>query len=221
MNIVLLGGPGAGKGTQAEFMIEKFGLLHISTGDLLREAVANKTESGLKAKAYMDAGDLVPDDVILGIMREKFQTQDISRGLILDGFPRTLPQAEALDKMIEELNTKINMAICIDTPKDVIIERICSRRMCKDCGHIGSVMKMSDEEKANYVCPECGGQMYQRDDDNEQTVLNRIEVYNKNTAPLIDYYKKQNKLQTVNGAVGSNGQASAEAVFLDIEKLIK
>lgn len=200
MNIVLLGGPGAGKGTQSEFLIEEFGMLHISTGDLLREAVANGTEAGKKAKSYMDAGDLVPDDVILGIMKDKFENSNLSKGLILDGFPRNVEQAQALDEMLGSLNTQIDKAILIDTPSDLIIKRICSRRSCKSCGRIGSVMDMSDEDAAAYVCPDCGGEMYQRDDDNEATVQNRIDVYEEKTAPLIGYYKNQNKLFTVDGS---------------------
>lgn len=215
MNIVLLGGPGAGKGTQSEFLIEKYGMLHISTGDLLREAVANKTEAGLAAKSYMDAGNLVPDEVILGIMQDKFASEDISNGLILDGFPRTTAQAEALDKMMESIDNKIDLAILIDTPTDLIIKRICSRRMCKLCGAIGSVLGLDEEQAASYVCPECGGEMYQRDDDNEETVLNRIDVYNKNTAPLIDYYKNQGKLKTVDGAA-----PTPQAVFEEMQKFL-
>ena len=215
MNIVLLGGPGAGKGTQSEFLIRDFGMLHISTGDLLREAVANKTEAGMKAKSFMDAGDLVPDDVIIGIMKDKFETSDISSGLILDGFPRTVDQADALDKMLDELDTQIDKAILIDTPNDVIIERICSRRMCKECGNIGSVAGLSTEEAAAYVCPKCGGEMYQRDDDNEKTVQNRIDVYEQKTAPLIDFYTKQGKLEKVNGAL-----PSPDAVFEELKTLV-
>lgn len=215
MNIVLLGGPGAGKGTQSEFLIDKYHMIHISTGDLLREAVSNGTEFGLAAKSFMDAGNLVPDDVILGIMKDKFASTDISNGLILDGFPRTNAQAEALDKMMAQLDTCIDYAILIDTPNDVIIKRICSRRMCNDCGAIGSILGLSEKEAQEYVCPECGGQMYQRNDDNEQTVKNRIDVYNKNTAPLIDYYKKQGKLKKVFGA-----EPTAKEVFNNLDKLI-
>ena len=138
MNIVLLGGPGAGKGTQAEFLIKDYGMLHISTGDLLRAAVKEGTEQGKLAKKYMDAGDLVPDEVIIGIMKEKFDSEDISNGLILDGFPRTTAQAEALDQIIN-----IDLAILIDTPEDVIINRICNRRMCKLCGFIGNASNKS------------------------------------------------------------------------------
>lgn len=215
MNIVLLGGPGAGKGTQSKFLVEDFGMLHISTGDLLREAVANETEAGKQAKSYMDAGNLVPDEVILGIMEEKFASSDLSNGLILDGFPRNVEQAEALDTMLEKFETKIDKAILIDTPNEIIIERICSRRMCKSCGNIGTVMGLSDEEAAAYVCPECGGEMYQRDDDNEQTVQNRIDVYEEKTAPLIDYYTKQNKLARVDGSASTPAQ-----VYKNVKVLI-
>lgn len=218
MNLVLLGGPGAGKGTQAEFLIKDFDMLHISTGDLLREAVAAGTEQGKLAKSYMDAGNLVPDEVIIGIMKEKFQENDISKGLILDGFPRTTAQAEALDDMFDELNTQVDLAILIDTPDNVIIERICSRRMCKSCGAIGSVLGVENPEE--YVCPKCGGEMYQRDDDNEETVRNRIAVYKENTAPLIDFYKAQGKLKTVDGAKVSNGKKNALAVYEDVKSLI-
>lgn len=220
MNIVLLGGPGAGKGTQSEKLISKFGMLHISTGDLLRDAVANKTEAGLKAKSFMDSGNLVPDEIIVGIMKEKFASEDISNGLILDGFPRTVEQAVALDEMLAEISTQIDKAILIDTPNEVVVNRICSRRMCKDCGHIGSVAGLSEQDAAAYVCPDCGGQMYQRDDDNEQTVLNRISVYEEKTAPLIDYYEKQNKLAKVNGAPVNDGPECANAVFAEIEKMV-
>ena len=215
MNIVLLGGPGAGKGTQSEFLIKEFGMLHISTGDLLREAVANQTEAGKKAKSFMDAGNLVPDDVILGIMQDKFENSDLSKGLILDGFPRNVEQAEALDEMLGNLNTQIDKAILIDTPNDLIIKRICSRRTCKSCGRIGSVIDMSAEDAAAYVCPDCGGEMYQRDDDNEVTVQNRIDVYEQKTAPLIDYYKAQNKLYTVDGSA-----SVPKEVFENLKTLI-
>ena len=218
MNLVLLGGPGAGKGTQAEFLIKDYKMLHISTGDLLREAVSAGTEQGKLAKSYMDAGNLVPDKVIVGIMKEKFQEEDISNGLILDGFPRTTAQAEALDDMFRDLGTQVDLAILIDTPDDVIIERICSRRMCKECGAIGSILGVENPE--NYACPKCGGEMYQRDDDNETTVRNRIAVYKENTAPLIDFYKNQGKLKTVDGAKVSNGKKNALAVYEDVKSLI-
>lgn len=192
MNIVLLGAPGAGKGTQAAKLVEDKGLCHISTGDILREAVKNETELGLKAKAYMDAGDLVPDELIIDLMRERINQPDTSKGVILDGFPRTTTQAVALDTMLKELNRPLDHALLVDVDPEVIVKRLTSRRMCKECGAIGTV---ADGE----VCKKCGGEMYQRDDDNEATVRNRLEVYAKSTAPLIDYYKGSDLLITVDG----------------------
>lgn len=192
MNIVLLGAPGAGKGTQAAKLVEDKGLCHISTGDILREAVKNETELGLKAKAYMDAGDLVPDELIIDLMRERINQPDTSKGVILDGFPRTTTQAVALDTMLKELNRPLDHALLVDVDPEVIVKRLTSRRMCKECGAIGTA---ADGE----VCKKCGGEMYQRDDDNEATVRNRLEVYAKSTAPLIDYYKGSDLLITVDG----------------------
>lgn len=192
MNIVLLGAPGAGKGTQAAKLVEDKGLCHISTGDILREAVKNETELGLKAKAYMDAGDLVPDELIIDLMRERINQPDTSKGVILDGFPRTTTQAVALDTMLKELNRPLDHALLVDVDPEVIVKRLTSRRMCKECGAIGTV---ADGD----TCKKCGGEMYQRDDDNEATVRNRLEVYSKSTAPLIDYYKGSDLLITVDG----------------------
>lgn len=192
MNIVLLGAPGAGKGTQAAKLVEDKGLCHISTGDILREAVKNETELGLKAKAYMDAGDLVPDELIIDLMRERINQPDTSKGVILDGFPRTTTQAVALDTMLKELNRPLDHALLVDVDPEVIVKRLTSRRMCKECGAIGTV---ADGD----TCKKCGGEMYQRDDDNEATVRNRLEVYAKSTAPLIDYYKGSDLLITVDG----------------------
>lgn len=192
MNIVLLGAPGAGKGTQAAKLVENKGLCHISTGDILREAVKNETELGLKAKAFMDAGDLVPDELIIDLMRERINQPDTSRGVILDGFPRTTTQAVALDTMLKELNRPLDHALLVDVDPEVIVKRLTSRRMCKECGAIGTV---ADGD----TCKKCGGEMYQRDDDNEATVRNRLEVYAKSTAPLIDYYKGSDLLITVDG----------------------
>lgn len=192
MNIVLLGAPGAGKGTQAAKLVEDMGLCHISTGDILREAVKNETELGLKAKAFMDAGDLVPDELIIDLMRERINQPDTANGVILDGFPRTTTQAVALDTMLKELDRPLDHALLVDVDPEVIVKRLTSRRMCKECGAIGSV---ADGDK----CKKCGGEMYQRDDDNETTVRNRLDVYAKSTAPLIDYYKGSDLLITVDG----------------------
>ncbi len=191
MNIVLLGAPGAGKGTQAAKLVEDCGLCHISTGDILRAAVKNQTELGLKAKGYMDAGELVPDELIIDLMRERFQEPDTAKGVILDGFPRTTTQAVALDTMLAQLERPLGAALLIDVDFEVIVNRLCSRRMCKECGYIGTA--------TDAACPKCSGEMYQRDDDNEATVRNRLDVYEKSTSPLIDYYRGCELLVTIDG----------------------
>lgn len=192
MNIVLLGAPGAGKGTQAAKLVENEGLCHISTGDILRAAVKDKTDLGLKAKAYMDAGELVPDDLIIDLMRERIQQPDTAKGVILDGFPRTTTQAVALDAMLKDLGRPLDCALLVDVEPEVIVKRLTSRRMCKECGAIATATQ-GDR------CQKCGGEMYQRDDDNEETVRNRLDVYEKSTSPLIDYYKGYDLLVKVDG----------------------
>ncbi|MDD6289498.1 MAG: adenylate kinase [Eggerthellales bacterium] len=191
MNIVLLGAPGAGKGTQAAFLVEEFDLPHISTGDMLRAAVKAGTELGKKAKSFMDAGELVPDDVIIGLVIERLGQPDTNVGFILDGFPRTTAQAVALDAELSKLERPLDAALLIDVDPEVIVGRLTSRRMCKECGCIGSV--------ADASCPKCGGEMYQRDDDNETTVRNRLDVYAKSTSPLIDYYRGCELLVSIDG----------------------
>ena len=191
MNIVLLGAPGAGKGTQAAKLVEEFKIPHISTGDMLRAAVSAGTPLGKKAKSFMDAGELVPDDVIIGLVIDRLQDPDTDAGFILDGFPRTSAQAVALDAELGKLERPLDGALLVDVDPEVIIKRLTSRRMCKECGYIGSV--------SDAVCPKCGGEMYQRDDDNEATVRNRLDVFENQTAPLIDYYRGKNKLVTVDG----------------------
>lgn len=191
MNIVLLGAPGAGKGTQAKMLVDKFGLAHISTGDLLRAAVKNQTELGLKAKEYMDAGALVPDQLVIDLMKERLAQEDAQRGFILDGFPRTTQQAVALDAELAELNKELDAAIAIVVDPEVIVGRLSQRRTCKECGAIGTA--------ADSSCPRCSGEMYQRDDDKEETIKNRLEVYANSTAPLIDYYKGQGILTSIDG----------------------
>lgn len=205
MNIVLLGAPGAGKGTQAAKLVEKYQMCHISTGDILRAAVRDQTELGKKAKGYMDAGDLVPDDLIIDLMKERIQQPDTKAGVILDGFPRTTTQAVALDTMLSQLERPLDAALLIDVEPEVIVKRLTSRRMCRDCGHIGTVADGA-------TCPKCGGEMYQRDDDNEATVRNRLDVYAKSTAPLIDYYRGSDKLITI------DGDRDPEVVFADVVK---
>ncbi|MCI8451900.1 adenylate kinase [Enterorhabdus sp. P55] len=206
MNIVLLGAPGAGKGTQAAKLIEEYNLPHISTGDMLRAAVKAGTELGLKAKGYMDAGDLVPDDVIIGLVTERLQEPDTEAGFILDGFPRTSAQAVALDAELSKLERPLDAALLIDVDPEVIVGRLCSRRMCRECGHIGTV--------ADATCPKCGGEMYQRDDDNEATVRNRLDVYEKSTSPLIDYYRGCELLVTI------DGDRDPDVVYADVKEAL-
>ena len=206
MNIVLLGGPGAGKGTQAAKLVEEFKTPHISTGDMLRAAVAAGTELGKKAKSYMDAGELVPDDVIIGLVIDRLQEPDTDAGFILDGFPRTSAQAVALDAELGKLERPLDAALLIDVDPEVIVKRLCSRRMCRECGFIGS--------EADATCPKCGGEMYQRDDDNEATVRNRLEVYEKSTSPLIDYYRGSELLVSI------DGDRDPDAVFADVKEAL-
>lgn len=203
MNIVLLGAPGAGKGTQAAKLVEEFATPHISTGDILRAAVKNQTELGKKAKGYMDAGDLVPDSLIIDLMDERLRESDCEKGFILDGFPRTTAQAVALDDMLARLERPLDAALLVDVDPEVIIKRLTERRCCKECGYIGTA--------ADATCPKCGGEMYQRDDDNETTVRNRLDVYAKSTSPLIDYYKGKGLLKSV------DGDRPVETVYVDVK----
>ena len=206
MNIVLLGAPGAGKGTQAAKLVEEFATPHISTGDILRAAVKNQTELGKKAKGYMDAGDLVPDSLIIDLMAERLREPDCEKGFILDGFPRTTAQAVALDDMLARLERPLDAALLVDVDPEVIIKRLTERRCCKECGYIGTA--------ADATCPKCDGEMYQRDDDNEATVRNRLDVYAKSTSPLIDYYKGKGLLKSV------DGDRPVETVYVDVKALL-
>ena len=206
MNIVLLGAPGAGKGTQAAKLVEEFATPHISTGDILRAAVKNQTELGKKAKGYMDAGDLVPDSLIIDLMDERLREPDCEKGFILDGFPRTTAQAVALDDMLVRLERPLDAALLVDVDPEVIIKRLTERRCCKECGYIGTA--------ADATCPKCGGEMYQRDDDNETTVRNRLDVYAKSTSPLIYYYKGKGLLKSV------DGDRPVETVYVDVKALL-
>ena len=206
MNIGLLGAPGAGKGTQAAKLVEEFGTPHISTGDMLRAAVKAGTPLGQKAKSFMDAGDLVPDDVIIGLVTERLQDPDTEKGFILDGFPRTSAQAVALDAELSKLGRPLDAALLVDVDPEVIVKRLTSRRMCRDCNYIGTA--------ADETCPKCGGEMYQRDDDKPETIQNRLYVYEKNTSPLVEYYRGQGLLKSVNGA------QSMEAVYADVKEAL-
>ncbi len=193
MNLILLGAPGAGKGTQAEIICEKLSIPAISTGNIIREALKNGTEMGLKAKAYMDEGKLVPDDVVIGIIRERLAEEDCANGFILDGFPRTIPQAEALDQM----GIVIDRVISIEVPDEKIVTRMAGRRVCPKCG--ASYHTEYKKPAKDGVCNACGSELVQRKDDAPETVLERLHVYHEQTEPLKGYYEKAGKLRLVEG----------------------
>lgn len=197
MKLVFLGAPGAGKGTQAKKIIEKYNIPQISTGDLLRAAVAAGTALGKEAKSYMDKGELVPDRVVLGMVEERLKQDDCKKGYILDGFPRNTSQAEALDKMLASLNMQLDAAVSVDVPFDDLMKRLTGRRTCKSCGQMYNVYFNAPTKEG--VCDKCGGQLFQRDDDKEETIKKRLEVYNAQTAPLFDYYKQKGILKSVSG----------------------
>ena len=193
MNIILLGAPGAGKGTQAAVICEKLNIPTISTGNIIREALKNGTEMGLKAKSYMDAGKLVPDEVVIGIVKERLAQDDCANGFILDGFPRTIPQAEALDAM----GVVIDKVIDIEVADEVIVNRLSGRRVCESCGASYHLLYKKPETEGK--CSKCAGTLVQRKDDHPDTVKERLRVYHEQTEPLKDYYKKQGKLFIVEG----------------------
>src|SRR5512139_97041 len=197
MRIVLLGAPGAGKGTQAKKLVEKFPIPHISTGDLLRAAVAAGTALGKEAKSFMDRGELVPDSVVLGMVEERLKQDDCKKGYILDGFPRNTAQAEALDKMLAALNMSLTGALIVDVPFEDLMKRLTGRRTCKACGQMYNIY--SSPPKKEGVCDKCGGELFQRDDDKEATIKKRLDVYSAQTAPLFDYYSKKGILKSVDG----------------------
>jgi len=193
MNVVLLGAPGAGKGTQAAKMVASFGLPHISTGDIFRKAVADGTPLGLEAKRYMDAGELVPDEVTIGIVKERLSQPDAAKGFILDGFPRTVPQADALGAALGSMGSGLDAVILVDVPHDALVDRLTARRQCRACGRIYNVMGDMPADPA--VCDVCGGEVYQRADDTVETVTNRLDVYDRNTSPLVEYYRDKGLLK--------------------------
>ena len=212
-NIILMGPPGAGKGTQAKLLISKYNLPHISTGDMFREAIKNKTPLGVIAAQYINDGHLVPDDVTIGLVKERLSQEDCANGYILDGFPRTIPQAEALTKLTKEIGREIDFVINIDTPKEMLVERIGGRRVCKVCGapyHI-----VTRKPKVEGVCDVCGGELIQRKDDNEEALNTRLEIYVKDTKPILDYYDSLGLLKTYDGTIG------AENLLREISKILE
>lgn len=208
MKLILLGAPGAGKGTQAQKLVKRFKIPQISTGDLLRAAVASGTDLGKHANEYMTAGKLVPDEIVIGLIQERLKQDDCKNGFILDGFPRTIAQAEKLKEI-----TDIDAVVNIDVDAYILVERLTGRRTCKNCNAVFHMVFNPPKEEG--VCDACGGELYQRADDNEETVRNRVETYNKNTAPLIDYYKGTGKLKNVDGRGGIDG------IFQNILKVLK
>ena len=200
MRLILLGPPGAGKGTQAKRLIERYGIPQISTGDILRAAVREGTELGKKAKQYMDAGQLVPDEVVIGIIRERLKEADCAKGFILDGFPRTVPQAEALKSVLAELGQALDHVVSIEVPDEDLVERLTGRRTCRKCGAMYHVKFTPPKQEG--VCDKCGGELYQRDDDKEETIRARLKVYHDQTAPLVEFYNEEGLLRRIDG-VGS------------------
>jgi len=197
MKLILLGPPGAGKGTQAKMLTERFSIPQISTGDILRSAVKDATAMGLKAKEYMDAGGLVPDEVVVGIVRDRLQEADCVNGFILDGFPRTVPQADALQLCLSEMNKELDRVISLDVDVEALVERLTGRRTCKECGR-GYHVKFDPSSKVG-ICDACGGSLFQRDDDQEETIRKRLQVYADQTSPLINYYREAGVLLELDG----------------------
>ncbi|AGA56545.1 MAG: adenylate kinase [Thermobacillus sp.] len=213
MNILFMGPPGAGKGTQAERIVAEFGIPHISTGDAFRLAMKEGTPLGLKAKEYVDQGLLVPDDVTNGIVRERLQQDDCKRGFLLDGYPRTLAQAEALDGMLKESGRRIDHVISLVVDRDMLLKRLTGRRICKSCGATYHIL--FNPPKQEGVCDKCGGELYQRSDDTEEKVGTRLDEYLSKTEPLLRYYRDQGLLREV------NGEQEIDAVTAQITSILK
>ncbi len=212
MNIIIMGLPGAGKGTQAAKIIKKYSIPHISTGDMFRLAMKNDTDLGRQAKAFMDQGELVPDEVTVGIVRERLSQSDAKGGFLLDGFPRTVEQAEALNNIMEELGSQIDQTIYVEVPEEELMNRLTGRRICETCG--ATYHLVFNPPKTEGICDLDGGKLYQREDDNPETVQNRLEVNTKQTAPLLDFYKDLGVLATVDGS------KDIEEVFEEIDEIL-
>jgi adenylate kinase len=197
LRVVLLGPPGAGKGTQAKFLQEHYRACQISTGDILRKAVAEQTPLGKEASGYINRGALVPDDLIVNLVAERLKEKDCAPGFILDGFPRTIPQAQSLDEILKKMGMVLNGVLAVQVPQKVIVERLAGRRTCKGCGALYHLA--FDPPKAAAVCDRCGGELVQRDDDREETIMARLKVYDTQTSPLVNYYRERNLLRSVDG----------------------
>lgn len=212
MKIILMGPPGAGKGTQAEKLVELYQIPHISTGDMFRKAQKDGTELGLKAKEYMEQGQLVPDEVTVGIVRERLAEADCKDGFLLDGFPRTVQQADALDGILKDLGMALDRVINIEVDKAFLVDRLTGRRVCRTCGATFHVVNKAP--KVEGVCDKCGGELYQRNDDKIETVSNRLDVYAAQTAPLIEYYQSKGIMSSIDGS------KSMEDVLADIRSAL-
>ncbi|OUO59491.1 adenylate kinase [Olsenella sp. An270] len=206
MNIVLLGAPGAGKGTQAQKLVAEYGLAHISTGDLLRAAIKEGSKLGKKAKGYMDEGKLVPDDLVIDLVKERLEADDAQKGFILDGFPRNTAQAVTLDSELGAMGRTLDAALLVSVEPAVIVERLSSRRTCRSCGYTAPA--------GVDTCPRCGGEMYQRDDDKPETIQHRLDVYESQTAPLVEYYRGHSILKEV------DGDRPVDEVYADVKVLL-
>ena len=213
MNIIVMGLPGAGKGTQADSIVEKYDTPHISTGDMFRAAISEGTELGIKAKSYMDQGAFVPDEVTIGIVRERLSKPDCDKGFLLDGFPRTVPQAEALDALLSDMDRKIEYVLNIEVDPDELVKRLTGRRICKVCGT--SYHLLFNPPKVEGKCDKDGGELYQREDDNPETVKNRLEVNMTQTAPLLAFYNAKDVLSNI------DGQQDIKDVFKELDAILQ
>ncbi|MBU9710786.1 adenylate kinase [Evansella tamaricis] len=213
MNLILMGLPGAGKGTQAEKIVNKYGIPHISTGDMFRTAIKNGTELGLKAKAFMDKGNLVPDEVTVGIVRERLSNDDCKKGFLLDGFPRTVAQASALDEMLEDLDRQLDHVLYIEVPKEDLFKRLTGRWICPTCG--ATYHEIYNPPKVSGKCDKDGSELIQRDDDKPETVEKRLEVNLEQTKPLVNFYHEKGYLRNL------NGNKDIQEVFEDLDAILK
>ena len=213
MRIVLIGAPGGGKGTQAKLLVDKYGIPQISTGDLLREAVKAGSPLGMKAKQAMDSGQLVSDDIVLGMIKERLAQSDTQNGFILDGFPRNIPQAEALDSLLDDVNKPLQAGLLIDVDFNILMQRLTGRRTCGSCGQMYNIH--TSPPRIEGRCDKCGGGLDHRADDNEETISKRLKVYEEETAPLVEYFRKQGKLRTVRGV------GEVDSIFSAIQRVLE